>query len=412
MEGNPGATPWAAQSAGIAPTPVTIREMYGRRDANAFVRFPWRVYADDPQWVPPLLVERKAFIDPHRHPFYQHGAAAKLLAWRRGEVVGRILVSDDPRYNAQHGANAGCFGMFESIDDRQVAHALLEAAAAWLRGRGRTQILGPIDYSTNYGCGLLVEGFDTPPRVLMNHNPPYYAPLLESWGLAKAKDLYSWWFDDSFDMLQVWRERAEHLARRGRVRVRSFRVDDLQNEVRRCKAVYNQAWRQNWGFVQMTDAEFDYLVGDLVRLARPELLVLAEVDDRTVGFSMTLPDFNEAIRPLRGRLTHWGLPLGWLRFRRNCHSIKTARMLTLGVIDGYRRRGIAELLILHTLDYGKNTAGFTGAELGWTLEDNESINRTIRAVGGWRYKTYRIYEKAIVQGWMPIDSSMKQCPLG
>ena len=169
---------------------------------------PWRIYADDPHWVPPLLIEVKAFLNRRKHPFYQHGDAVQFIALRGDETVGRILVSDDGRYNQEHNSNLGCFGLFESIDDQATAHALLDAAADWLRARGRSAIRGPIDYSTNYQCGLLVEGFDTPPRIMMNHNRPYYARLLESWGLHKGRDLYAWWFVDSLDLVSKWKSRA------------------------------------------------------------------------------------------------------------------------------------------------------------------------------------------------------------
>ncbi len=385
----------SGMAAETAMAPVKIRQVRSARDRDAFVRFAWRIYQGDPQWVPPLLIERKDFINQKLHPFYKHGFAAQFIAYRDGEPVGRIQASDDPHYNAEHGSNVGCFGLFESIDDEEVANSLLTTAADWLRRRGRTQIMGPIDYSTNYACGLLVDGYDTPPRIMMNHNPPYYAGLLESWGLSKAKDLYSWWFDDSCDVLAAWREKAERLAARRRFVIRPFRLDDFQAEIERCKAVYNAAWERNWGFVKMTDEEFAYLAKHLRQLALPELLLLAEVDGQPVGFSMTLPDLNEAIRPLDGRLFRWGLPIGLFRLFRNQRRIRTARLLTLGVLEGFRRRGITELLILRTLDYGKNVAHYTGAELGWTLEDNELINRTILAVGGRRYKTYRIYERPL-----------------
>ena len=379
----------------LAESPVCVRQVQSTRDRDAFVHLPWTIYRDDPQWVAPLLAERKEFINPRVHPFYRHGAAVQFVAARGGRIVGRIQASDDPHYNAEHGSNLGCFGMFESIDDEEVAQALVEAAAAWLRARGRTQLMGPIDYSTNYACGLLVDGFDSPPRIMMNHNPPYYAGLLEACGLSKAKDLYSWWFDDRRDMLAAWRDKAERLAARGGFAIRAFRMSDFDAEIERCKQVYNAAWERNWGFVKMSDAEFAYLAKHLRQLALCELLLLAEVDGRPVGFSMTLPDLNEAIRPLDGRLFRWGLPIGLVRLVYNLRRVKTARLLTLGVVEGFRRRGIAELLILRTLDYGKHVAGFTGAELGWTLEDNDLINRTILAVGGERYKTYRIYQRDI-----------------
>jgi len=375
--------------------PVEVRQVTTRRDLDRFIKMPWSIYAGDPHWVPPLLVEAKEFLNPKKHPFYCHGTAATFLATRAGRIVGRIMASDDPNYNVEHHSNVGCFGLFESIDDATVAHRLLDAAADWLRARGRTGMLGPINYSTNYPLGLLVDGFDTPPRVMMNHNPPYYAGLLESWGLAKTKDLYCWWFVDPHDMVQKWTERATRIAARTGVRVRPFRVDDFEAEVERCRQVYNHSQLENWGFVRLTDAEFRYFAKQMARLAIPELVLLAEVDERPVGFSITLPDVNEAIAPLGGRLTTLGLPIGALRLVYRMRRVKTARMLVLNLLEGYRRRGISELLILRTLDYGKNTIGFTGAELSWTLEDNYLINRTIEAVGGRRYKTYRVYERGI-----------------
>jgi GNAT superfamily N-acetyltransferase len=374
---------------------VEVRQVNSRRDRKRFAKVPWPIYADDPQWVPPLLIEVDEFLNRKKHPFFRHGEAVEFLALRHGRPVGRILASDDPHYNQQHGTNIGCFGMFESIDDRPTAHALLDAAAAWLAGRGRTTIMGPIDYSTNYPCGLLIDGFDTPPRVMMNHNPPYYAELLESWGLAKAQDLYCWWFDDSLDMVAKWHDRAKRIAQRSGVTVRPFRRDDFEADVQRCASVYNTACEANWGFVKLSDAEFHYFAGRIAKLAIPELALLAEVGDKTVGFSITLPDMNEAIHPLNGRLTTLGVPIGLARLAYRTSRVKTARMMILDLLPDYRRRGISELLILETLDYGKNTIGYTGAELSWTLEENYLINRTVEAVGAKRYKTYRIYEKSM-----------------
>ncbi|HJS06780.1 MAG TPA: GNAT family N-acetyltransferase [Pirellulales bacterium] len=380
----------------LAPVARSLRvvEALSRSQRDDFVRLPWRIYRDDPHWVPPLLVERKAFINPQKHPFYQHGAATLFVAYWGAEPVGRILVSDDPRFNAQHGTNVGGFGMWESIDDAEVTHSLLDAAEGWLRGRGRTGMLGPMDYSTNYSCGLLVDGFNTPPRVMMNHNPPYYEELLTSWGLTKAKDLYAWWFTDN-TRIEAWRPRVERLVRRSGVKIRYMRRDDVFQEIQTCKRLYNEAWNENWGFVPMSDAEFDDMARLLKHLAVAEMLLVAEVNGEAVGFSITLPDFNEAIGPLNGRLTRFGLPIGLLRLRTNLKRIKTARLIALGVLPEFRRRGIAEMLILRTFDYGRDQLGYTGAELSWTLEDNQLINRTIEAVGGTRYKTYRMFEKAI-----------------
>ncbi|MCE5302210.1 MAG: hypothetical protein LLF97_03755 [Planctomycetaceae bacterium] len=376
-------------------SPLDVRPVGDREDLDRFVKLPWRIYADDPHWVPPLLTDVKEFLNRRKHPFYQHGDAAQFVAVRGDQTVGRILVSDDPRYNQQHGENVGCFGMFECVEDRATAHALLDAAAGWLRAKGRTAMRGPIDYSLNYPSGLLVDGFDTPPRIMMNHNRRYYVDLLESWGLQKAKDLYAWWFVDPLDLVAKWKPRLERIAQRSGVVVRPFRTRDLAAELARCQTIYNRAMEGLWGSVSLSDAELQYFAKRLSQVAVPEQVLMAEVGGQVVGFSITLPDFNEATGPLNGRLTRFGLPIGLAQLLRRRRHITTARMIVLDVLKDFRRRGIGETLILKTLDYGKNVLGYTGAELGWTIEDNEPVNRTIESVGARRYKTYRIYEKSL-----------------
>lgn len=374
---------------------IDLREVTSRSLLKAFVRFPWQIYANDPVWVPPLLHDVKEFLDPRKQPFYRHGQATQFLAYRDGKVAGRILVSDDPPRVAETGENRGCFGMFESIDDAEVARHLIEAASDWLRARGRTWMLGPIDYSNNYPCGLLVDGFETPPRYMMNHHPPYYAGLLTSCGLKKSKDLYAWWFVDPNDILSKWRRLAERAARREAVTIRTFNRRDFDNEVRRCQQVYHGTQQDSWAYTRLTEAEFQYMAKRMAQFGISDQVLLAEVDGKPVGFSITLPDINEAIKPLNGRLTRFGLPIGVVRLALGIRRVKTARMLVLCVLDGYRHRGIGELLVLNTLEYGKLTIGYTGAELGWTVEGNDAIDRVIQRVGATRYKTYRVYEKAL-----------------
>ncbi len=390
------------RGAAVIPTPVAaptgtleVRAVENRRDAKAFRRLPWSIYADDPNWVPPLLTEVKEFLDHRGHPFYHHGDAVQLLATRDGQPVGRLLASDDPNYNRQHGTNTGCFGMFECFDDTEAAHALLQAAANWLLERGRTHVMGPIDYSTNYPCGLLVDGFDSPPRFMMNHHRPYYMGLLESWGLRKVKDLYAWWFTDPLNLVERWREKAERIARRSGVTVRPFRRRHFREDLEHCQAIYNVAQQRNWGMVALTSDELRYMAGRLEKIAQEQQVLLVEKDGEIIGFSATIPDYNEAIRPLNGRLTTWGMPIGAMRALWRVKKIKTARMLILHLLEGHRRRGLSELLILQTLDYGKNVLGYTGAELSWTHEDNRLVNSAIETVGAQRYKTYRIFEKEL-----------------
>ncbi|MGH8164924.1 MAG: GNAT family N-acetyltransferase [Rhodanobacteraceae bacterium] len=248
-------------------------------ERNAFIKFPWRIYANDPVWVPPLLLERKEFLDQKKHPFFEHGAAALFLARRGGEIVGRIMASDDPNYNAEHGSNVGCFGLFEAIDDQQVAQALLATAEAWLRKRGRSEIMGPIDYSTNYVCALLIDGFEHPPMLLTSHNPPYYQQLIERAGYTKAMDWYAWWFAEPTDAARRLRRIAARVKDHGDISIRPVNLKDVAGESIRLRNIYNQAWEKNWGFVPFTKHEFDHLVKELKPLALPSLVLVAEVGD-------------------------------------------------------------------------------------------------------------------------------------
>ncbi len=360
---------------------------------RAFIDFPWQVQASDPAWVPPLKHEVAKMIDQRRHPFFEHGEAAFFLAMRDGRPVGRIAASDDPRCNQAHGTNNGCFGMFECIDDQAVANQLLQAATNWLAMRGRSVMLGPIDYSTNYPCGLLIEGFETPPRVMMNHNPPYYQRLMEQAGMSKSKDLYAWWFN-SDGALEEIAPRLEKLAARFHIRVRCLENRNLKAELERCRSLYNEVWEDAWQAVPFSPAEFALMAKNLKRIANPELALLAEVDHKPVGIVIVIPDLNEAIAPLNGRLTNWGLPIGLARLMWRLHRVKTGRLAVLGVQAGYRRRGVAELLILNVMRNALR-AGFQAAELSWTLEDNKLVNQLIQRAGGVRYKTYRVFERPI-----------------
>lgn len=379
----------------VTRTDVEVQLAASRPLREAFVDLPWRIYQNDPHWVPPLKNEVRRMLDPQHHAFYQHGTAACFVARVQGEIVGRIMASYDPYLPTVEGARVGCFGLFECLDDQTVADALFARADQWFAEHGIGIARGPIDFSMNYACGLLVDGFDTPPRVMMNHHPPYYRRLIEQAGFEQAKDAYAWWFDDPHDMIAHWSERAQRLAQRYRIRIRPINVANLDEDIERMKLLYHQAWDEAWGFAKMSDAEFHASAQEMKRFAVPEMILMAEVDDEPVGLSITLPDLNEAIRPLNGRLFRWGLPIGLAQLYRNMKRIRTARLAVLGVTPGYRRRGVAELLILRTLDYGKHVLNYTGAELSWTLADNELVNRTIQRVGGSRYKTYRFYERPV-----------------
>jgi len=373
---------------------IEISEVISRRERNAFIKFPWRIYVNDPAWVPPLIIERKAFLDRKRHPFYRHGDAALFLARKNRKIAGRIMASDDPNYNALHQSNVGCFGLFECIDNRDVAAALFERAEHWLRERGRTEIMGPIDYSTNYICALLIDGFQFPPTILTAHNPPYYKDLIESCGFTKAKDWYAWWFADPARAAARLRPLGERFRKRLAVTIRAGNLKNIREESRRLRQIYNQAWKNNWGFVPFTEAEIEFMTQELSQLIIPEFTLIAEVGDEPAGFILCVPDINVALRHINGRLTTFGFPIGLLKLLYYKSRIRTARLIALGVIEKYRRAGIAEMLVLRIVEDAMIKHGFTG-ELSLTLEDNFMINRFLEAIGAHRYKTYRIYSKSI-----------------
>jgi GNAT superfamily N-acetyltransferase len=377
-------------------SPIEISKVSSRKERDIFIKFPWRIYENDRAWVPPLILERKAFLDRKRHPFYKHGDAALFLARRNGEIVGRIMASDDPNYNSLHQSNVGCFGLFECIDNRDVAVALFEAAAHWLRARGRSEIMGPIDYSTNYVCGLLIDGFEHPPTLLTSHNPPYYAGLIENCGFTKVKDWYAWWFSQFPHAAERLRKIASARAGKQGVTIRLINLKKFAEESRRIRAVYNQAWQKNWGFVPFTEAETEYLIKEMKSLIIPQGILIAEIGDEPIGFVISVPDINVALRRIDGRLTRFGLPIGLIKLLYHRPKIRTARFVALGVIEKYRRGGIAEMLVLQVMDEAFKR-GFTG-ELSMTLEDNLMINRFVEALGASRYKAYRIYSQSLRNG--------------
>jgi GNAT superfamily N-acetyltransferase len=375
---------------------VEISEVSSRQERNAFIKFPWQIYVNDPAWVPPLIIERKAFLDRKRHPFYRHGDAALFLARKNREIVGRIMASDDPNYNALHQTNVGCFGLFECINNRDVAAALFERAENWLREKGRTEIMGPIDYSTNYVCALLIDGFQFPPTILTAHNPPYYKDLIENCGFTKAKDWYAWWFADPAGAAARLRRLSERFRKRLAVTIRAGNLKNIREESRRLRQIYNQAWKNNWGFVPFTEAEIEFMTHELSQLVIPEFTLIAEVGDEPAGFILCVPDINVALHHINGRLTTFGFPMGLLKLLYYKSRIRTARLIALGVIEKYRRAGIAEMLVLRIVEDAMIKHGFTG-ELSLTLEDNLMINRFLETIGAHRYKTYRIFKRTLTE---------------
>ncbi len=384
----------AATAVPAVPHDVQVTPVRGGSEVTTFIRFPYSIYKGDPNWVAPLEMERRDFLNPKKNPFFAFGEVELFLARRGGQVVGRIAAVKDPRYNEFHGTKWGFFGLFECINDVGVARALLDVAERWVRERGFDTLVGPMNFSTNAECGLLVEGFDKPPAVLMTYNPAYYGTLFEACGFAKAKDLYAWELSSSATPPEKVVRIAEKIREREGIKVRHVRLDEFDAEVQRIKDIYNAAWEKNWGFVPMTEAEFDHMAKEMKAIVKPELLLIAEVKGEPVAFSMTLPDGNEAIKAANGRLTTFGLPIGLVKLVLASRRIRRLRLVTLGIKEGYRRRGLDAILYLDTIRTAKKL-GYEGGEIGWTLEDNHLVNRAIESMGGKKSKTYRLYQRAL-----------------
>ena len=374
---------------------LRVRAARDRRDLKRFIDLPYRLHARDPIWVPPLRRDVKLLLSRTRNPFFEHGDAEYFLAERDGEVVGRIAAISNRLHNETHADRVGFFGFFESIDDQAVANALLAAAEDWCRRQGSDVLRGPTSFSVNDECGLLVDGFDTPPALMMPHNPRYYIPLLERAGFIKAKDLwvYQGGSEERYVPVPERLARATELIRqRQGITLRSLNMKDFQGEVERIKELYNGAWEKNWGFVPMTEHEIDHLAEQFKPVVIPDMVPMAEKDGRLIGFGIALPDLNVVFRRHRsGRLFPMILDLLWsLKMKR----IRRARILLLGVHPEYRGKGI-DAMLYHWIWTKSGERRIYWGEAGWILEDNPAMNAGLEKMTFRVYKTYRLYDRSI-----------------
>ncbi len=375
---------------------LQIRPVRTRRELRRFVKAPFALRRDDPQWVPPLIFERMQFLNRRKNPWFEHAEAEYFLAERDGEPVGRITAHYDRRWDEFHGGADGMFGFVEFADDPEVAAALLDTASEWVAGKGRSRILGPMDFTTNDEVGLLIDGFERPPMILQPWHPPYYREMIEGQGYSKAMDLLMW----TLEMGQLKKgsqfhdfihEAAEKSRSEHGITLRNMRKSDMENEIRRFMAVYNEAWGDNWGFVPITDAEVRFQAKNLKQVLDEDWAMIAESPEgEVVGAALTLPDINQVLAKLNGRL----LPLGWARFLLGKRKIDRVRVFALGVKKDYQHTGVAAALYVKHIETTRPD-GVMSAETGWILEVNEAMNRAMEGMGGEVVKRYRIYEKAL-----------------
>jgi len=369
---------------------VTVGTVRSRADLAEFIELPYRLYKGDATWVPPLRRDVAHMLEKS-HPFYQHADRELFMARdASGQVVGRIAAIKNDAHIEQHHDGVGFFGFFESVRDPAIAGALFDAAAAWLAARGLTVMRGPASPSINDEFGLLVDGFDWPPVVMMPHNPPWYADLITGAGFTKAKDLIAYRHTSAEGLPERVVKIAETLAKRYKLVVRPLDMSQFPQEVDRVRQLYNTAWEANWGAVPMTDAEFADLAKQLKPVVVPDLVAFAEVDGKLAGFALALPDLNVALKRMGGNL----FPFGWVKALWYSRKPPGLRVLTLGVLKEYRKTGAAELMYLAIIRNGLKR-GMTYGESSWILEDNAAMRQSIEKIGGVPYKTYRVYDKPI-----------------
>ena len=373
---------------------LQVNPVNDRQKLRQFIRLPWSIYSDDPAWVPPLLLERKEHLSPH-NPYFEHARYQSWIAFRDGTAVGRISAQIDQLHLDQHQADEGFFGMIEAENDADTFAALFQTAESWLRDQGMRRVLGPYNLSINQEAGLLVDGFGTPPFMMMGHAQPYYGARIEEMGYQKIKDLYAYIIDSNFEASAAMQTIVKRAKKR--VTIRSLRKGNFDEDIKIIEDIFNDAWSDNWGFLPYTEAEFNQLAKDFKLVLDFELVKIAEVDGASAAFMVVVPNINELIRDLNGRL----LPIGWLKllWRLKVKFPQTVRLPFLGVRKQYHDSFLGAALPFLMIQAAWAHAikrGVKKAELSWILEDNKGINDIIESLGATVYKTYRIYTKDLI----------------
>jgi len=356
-----------------------------------FLDVPYRIYRDDPFYVFPLLDEMKHFHDRRKNPFYRHAEAELWLARENGQVVGRIGACVDRYNNEHHKEKVGFFGFYEVDDNPAAAAALLATAREWIAGQGMDTMRGPGCFTSNHDWyGLQVGGKFNRPVIGMPYNPRYYEKQFEDFGLAGAKDLFAWDIRTEGQLPEKMQRLINRILARPGLVIRPFDMKNFDQEAQLVRDLYNQTWSENWGFIPLDDEDFAYMAKDMKSMVDPDFLLVAELDGRPIGFSLTIPDFNQALHSLRGKL----LPFGWLKFLLAKRKIDYARTILMGVLPEHRRLGVDMAMVYKTM-IGAFAKGITKGECSWILADNEPMNRILEGYGADMYKTYRIYEKPV-----------------
>lgn len=377
--------------AGDFMSDIKIKIVQTKKEIDTFLKFAWKIYKDDPYWVPPLLYDKKKVLDRKKNPFFKHAGMELFLAERDNKIVGRIAAIKNDLHNKYHNDKIGFFGFFECIDDQSVANILFDTAKNWLIQQGCNAMRGPANPSSNDEWAMLLEGFEDEPRLLMPYNPRYYLSLCDKYGFQKAKDLFAYKLENQKVIGSDKLKRVAEIAqKRSGIKISQMNMKEFNKELDKVKFVYNKAWAPNWGFVPFTEEEIDTMAKDLKPLVEPSLVLFGEIDNKLVGFALVMLDYNKIFKSMNGRL----FPFGFLKLFTQKKKIKWSRILTLGIVPEYQKRGLDAVFYWEIVNRAANLGIFLG-EASWILEDNEMMNRGAQVMNGEIYKKYRVYEISI-----------------
>jgi len=372
---------------------VIVSEIKNSGDLKSFIKYPIELYKDDPNYVAPLISERLEFFDQKKNPFYRTSKVKLFLAKKDKKIVGRIATCINFNHNEYHSEKCGSFGFFDCPDDYEIASTLLKVAMITLKKEGMEILRGPMNFSTNHECGFLIEGHDAPPVVMMTYNQPYLPKLAENFGLKKGMDLIAYYIGEGFSLSERIDRVVEKLKKRTKIKLRNINMSDFNNEIERIKEVYNSAWQHNWGFVPLESDEFTFIANNMKQILDPKMVFIAESEGRPVAFSISIPDINQALIRLKGKLLPFGIfKLLW--HTKIMNKVDRVRLITFGVVPEFQKKGIDSMLYMASYQEAKKQ-GLKDAELSWILETNELMRRGVEQMGAEAYRKYRIVEMPI-----------------
>ena len=374
---------------------INIIEVNGKSSRREFIKFPWKIYREDPNWVPPLLLELKNQLNPAKNPFFKSAKVKYWIALQDGNTVGRIAGIINHNHNTFYREHSAFFGYFDSINDQQVAEALFEKVSKWAREEGMNKVLGPINLSTDNEAGLLIKGFNQPPVLQMTYNPRYYIDLIEQFGFEKEIDLLAFEITDEIfnntNVMGKLKQISDVVTKKAGLTFRTFNMSDFENEVERVRILFNDYMSGNWGFVPINKANFDFMAKAMKQILIQDLAFFAEVDGVPIGFSIALPDINPVLKKMNGKL----FPLGIFKYLYYKNKIDTIRIMLMGVSKPYRLRGLESVFYFQTIMVSKKR-GIKRAELSWISERNRNMVNALNKLNAKQYKEYRIYRKSIL----------------